>query len=123
LAKFLINSDLDSLLTTNHCTRYLYDTRFLVIRFSSSEGEELITTIEDDEQDDVERKNENERRKNVERDIFETSDEKRVFEMTNKQHVVSKHVFQATVNAFFANENDRRSIESYTFKLFDDLID
>jgi hypothetical protein len=89
----------------------------------------LITTVEDDikEKNDVERKNENERRKNVERNIFESSDRKRVFEMTNEQHVVNdkindKHVFETTVDASFANENGRRSIENYTLKLFDDLV-
>ncbi len=35
----------------------------------------------------------------------------------------SKHVFEASVNASYANEKDRRSDEGYTFKLFDELID
>jgi hypothetical protein len=35
----------------------------------------------------------------------------------------SKHVFETSIDASFANEEDRRSIENYTFKLFDDLID
>jgi hypothetical protein len=35
----------------------------------------------------------------------------------------SKHVFEATVDASFANENERRSAEGYTFKLFGGLID
>ncbi len=34
-----------------------------------------------------------------------------------------KHVFEATTDAAFANEKERRSIEEYTFKLFDDFID
>jgi hypothetical protein len=34
-----------------------------------------------------------------------------------------KHVFEATADAAFANEKERKSIEEYTFKLFDDLID
>ncbi len=34
-----------------------------------------------------------------------------------------KHVFEATANAAFANEKERKSVEEYTFKLFDDLID
>jgi hypothetical protein len=35
----------------------------------------------------------------------------------------NKHVFEASVDASFANEEDRRSGEGYIFKLFDDLID
>jgi hypothetical protein len=34
-----------------------------------------------------------------------------------------KHVFKATADAAFANEKRRRSVEEYTFKLFDNLID
>jgi hypothetical protein len=32
-------------------------------------------------------------------------------------------VFEATVDAAFANEEERNSAEEYTFKLFEDLID
>jgi hypothetical protein len=35
----------------------------------------------------------------------------------------SKHVFEATADAAYANENERKSAEDYIFKLFDDLID
>jgi hypothetical protein len=34
-----------------------------------------------------------------------------------------KHVFEATADAAFANEKERKSVEDYIFKLFDDLID
>jgi hypothetical protein len=34
-----------------------------------------------------------------------------------------KHVFEVIVDVAFANENDRKSIEKYAFKLFDELID
>jgi hypothetical protein len=35
----------------------------------------------------------------------------------------NKQVFETSIDAFFANEEGRRSDEDYTFKLFDDLID
>jgi hypothetical protein len=35
----------------------------------------------------------------------------------------NKQIFETSVDASFANEEERRSDESYTFKLFDDLID
>jgi hypothetical protein len=37
--------------------------------------------------------------------------------------ISNKHVSETSVDASFANEKSRRSDESYTFKLFDDLID
>jgi hypothetical protein len=35
----------------------------------------------------------------------------------------NKHVFETSVDASFANEEERRSDEDYIFKLFDKLID
>jgi hypothetical protein len=35
----------------------------------------------------------------------------------------SKQIFEATADAAFANEKERKSVEEYTFKLFEDLID
>jgi NACalpha-BTF3-like transcription factor len=37
--------------------------------------------------------------------------------------ISNKHVFEASVDASFANEKNRRSDEDYTFKLFEELID
>ncbi len=34
-----------------------------------------------------------------------------------------KQIFKKTVDAFFANDLDRKSVEKYIFKLFDDMID
>jgi hypothetical protein len=41
----------------------------------------------------------------------------------NEDQTNKKHVFEATADAAFANEKERKSVEEYTFKLFDDLID
>ncbi len=81
LTEFLINSRPNHLLAVNHCIRYLYATRFLVIPYSTSGGEKLTVEVKD-----------------------------------------RKHVFEITVNVSFVNENDRRSVENYTFKLFEGLI-
>ncbi len=40
-----------------------------------------------------------------------------------QNNVNSKHVFETSIDALFANETDRRLAEDYTFKLFEDLID
>jgi hypothetical protein len=34
-----------------------------------------------------------------------------------------KQIFESTADAFFANDLDRKSVEEYIFKLFDDMID
>jgi hypothetical protein len=34
-----------------------------------------------------------------------------------------KQIFEKTIDAFFANDLDRRNVEEYIFKLFDDMID
>ncbi len=94
LAKFLINFDLYHLIATDHCIRYMHSIRHLVIKFDVSKDEKLIIQI----------------------DINPNA--------INQIDLISnKHVFETSVDASFANEKNRRSDESYTFKLFDDLID
>jgi hypothetical protein len=44
-------------------------------------------------------------------------------ELTIAAEGKDKHVFEITVDASFANENDRKSAEEYAFKLFEELID
>jgi hypothetical protein len=34
-----------------------------------------------------------------------------------------KQIFEKTVDAFFANDLDRKSAEKYIFKFFDEMID
>jgi hypothetical protein len=34
-----------------------------------------------------------------------------------------KQIFEKTIDAFFANDFDRKNAEEYIFKLFDDKID
>ncbi len=48
------------------------------------------------------------------------------FDVSKNEELIEenkKHVFEATADAAFANEKERKSVEEYTFKLFDDLID
>jgi hypothetical protein len=51
-----------------------------------------------------------------------SEDEKLIVQVENKWKSSNKHVFETSVNASYANENDRRSDEGYTFKLLDELI-
>jgi hypothetical protein len=34
-----------------------------------------------------------------------------------------EQIFERTTDAFFANDLDRKNVEEYIFKLFDDMID
>jgi hypothetical protein len=34
-----------------------------------------------------------------------------------------KQIFEKIIDAFFANDLDRKNVEEYIFKLFDDMID
>jgi hypothetical protein len=94
LAEFLIDSDFYHLIVADHCIRYLHAIRYLEIKFDVSKREKLIIQI----------------------DINLNA-------INQIDFISNKHVFETSVNASFANEEERRSDESYTFKLFDDLID
>jgi hypothetical protein len=94
LAEFLINSDFYHLMIADHCIRYLHVIRYLTIKFDVSKSEELIIQVNSINQ----------------------------INQTNFNHQ-NKHVYETSVDASFANEEERRSDENYIFKLFDDLID
>jgi predicted GNAT superfamily acetyltransferase len=96
LAEFLINFDLYHLIAMNHCIRYMHSIRYLTIKFDVVEEEELIIQIDINSNLNIN---------------------------SNAINQINKQVFETSVNASFANEQDRRSDEKYTFKLFDDLID
>jgi hypothetical protein len=53
---------------------------------------------------------------------FDASENEELIIQTNQINS-NKQIFEASVDASFANEEERRSDEDYTFKLFDDLID
>jgi hypothetical protein len=53
---------------------------------------------------------------------FDVSGSEELIIQTNQINS-NKQIFETSVDASFANEEERRSDENYTFKLFDDLID
>jgi hypothetical protein len=102
LAKFLTNFGLYHLIAIDHCIRYMHSIRHLVIKFDVSKSEELIIQI----------------------DINSNAINQIDFITINQIDFISnKHVFETSVDVSFANEKNRRSDESYTFKLFEELID
>jgi hypothetical protein len=52
-----------------------------------------------------------------------SKNEELIADQANENQANEKHVFEATADAAFANEKERKSAEEYTFKLLDDLID
>jgi hypothetical protein len=55
--------------------------------------------------------------------LYETKHLTIKFDVSKSEELIAKNVFEATADAAFANEKERKSVEEYTFKLFDDLID
>jgi hypothetical protein len=43
--------------------------------------------------------------------------------MSSNKEKNDKKIFEETINAFFANDLNRRNAEEYNFKLFNDMID
>ncbi len=55
--------------------------------------------------------------------LYETKHLTIKFDVSKSEELIAKNVFEATANAAFANEKERKSIEDYIFKLFEELID
>jgi uncharacterized protein YegL len=60
--------------------------------------------------------------------LYETKHLTIKFDVSRSEELIEnqaneKHVFEATADATFANEKERKSVEDYIFKLFEDLID
>ncbi len=113
LARHLINSDPKHLKAADHCIKYLHVIKFLVIRYSNSESEELNSQISSSNKEKSNKK------------MSSTSNSKlnKKTSSIKKNNDNDKQIFESTADAFFANDLDRRSAEEYIFKLFDDMID
>jgi hypothetical protein len=55
--------------------------------------------------------------------LYETKHLTIKFDVLKNEELIAKDVFEATADAAFANEKERKSVEDYIFKLFEDLID
>jgi hypothetical protein len=111
LTRHLINFDSKHLKATDHCIKYLHVIKFLIIRYSNSEDEELSNQISSS----------NKEKSNKE--VSSTSNSKLNKKTSSNKENNDKQIFEKTVDAFFANDLDRKSAEEYIFKLFDDMID
>jgi hypothetical protein len=108
LAEHLINLELEHLHAINHCLQYLYETKYLVIKYFLSKDDELtIQFLDHDFNHDLD----------YDHDRNLDHDRDQIFSTKNK------HVFENTIDVSFANSLERRSYERFTFKLYDDMID
>ncbi len=90
----------------SNCIKYLHVIKFLIIRYSNSENEELNNQISSSN-----------------KEMLSTSNSKLNRKTSSNKKNNDKQIFERTTDAFFANDLDRKSAEEYIFKLFDDMID
>jgi hypothetical protein len=106
LTRHFINFDSKHLKTANYCIKYLHVIKFLIIRYSNSKNEKLNNHIS-----------------NSNNEMSSTSNSKLNKKTSSNKENNDKQIFERIINAFFANDLDRKNVEKYIFKLFDDMID
>ncbi len=111
LTRHFVNFDLKHLKTANHCIKYLHVIKFLIIRYSNSKNEKLNNQISSSNKEKSNKK------------MSSTSNSKLNKETSSNKKKNDKQIFEKTIDAFFANNLDRKNAEKYIFKLFDDMID
>ncbi len=84
--------------------------KFLIIRYSNSENKKLNNQIS----------NSNKEKSN--KRMSSTSNSKLNRKTSSNKKNNDKQIFECTINAFFANDFNRKNAEEYIFKLFDDMI-
>jgi hypothetical protein len=110
LTRHFINFDSKHLKAANHCIKYLHVIKFLIIRYSNSKNEELKNQISSS----------NKEKSN--KDMSSTSNSKLNKKTSSNKEKNDKQIFERTIDAFFANDVNRKNVEEYIFKLFDDMI-
>jgi hypothetical protein len=111
LTRHFINFDSKHLKTVNHCIKYLHVIKFLIIRYSNSKNEKLNNQISKSNKEKSNKK------------MSSTSNSKLNKKTSSNKKNNDKQIFERTIDAFFANDLDRKNVEKYIFKLFNDMID
>jgi hypothetical protein len=111
LTQHLINFDLKHLKAANHCIKYLHVIKFLIIRYSNSKNEKLNNQISNSNKEKSNKK------------MSSTSNSKLNKKTSSNKENNDKQIFKRTIDAFFANDLNRRNAEKYIFKLFNNMID
>ncbi len=111
LTRHFINFDSKHLKTADHWIEYLHVIKFLIISYSNSENEKLSNQISSSNKEKSNKR------------MSSTSNSKLNKKTSSNKKNNDKQIFEKTIDAFFANDLDRKNIEKYIFKLFDDMID
>ncbi len=111
LTRHFINFDSKHLKAANHCIKYLHVIKFLIIRYSTSKNKKFNNQISSSNKEKSNKK------------MSSTSNSKLNKKTSSNKKSNDKQIFEKTIDAFFANDLDRRNAEEYIFKLFDDMID
>jgi hypothetical protein len=111
LTRHFINFNSKHLKAADHCIKYLHVIKFLIIRYSNSKNEELSSQISSSN------------KKKSNKKMSSTSNSKLNKKTSSNKKNNDKQIFENTIDAFFANDLDRKNVEKYIFKLFDDMID
>jgi hypothetical protein len=106
LTRHFINSDSKHLKIANRCINYSHVIKFLIICYSNSKNEKFSSQISSSN-----------------KEISSTSNSKLNRKTSSNKKNNDKSIFEKTIDAFSANDLDRKSAEEYIFKLFDDMID
>ncbi len=110
LTRHFINFDLKHLKAADHCIKYLHVIKFLIIHYSNSKSEKLNNQISSSNKEKSNKK------------MSSTSNSKLNKKTSSIKENSDKQIFESTINAFFANDLDRRNAEEYIFKLLNDMI-
>jgi hypothetical protein len=89
----------------------LHVIKFLIIRYSNSENEKLNNQISSSNKE------------KSKKEMSSTSNSKLNRKTSSNKENNDKQIFERTVDAFFANDLDRKNVKKYIFKLFNDMID
>jgi hypothetical protein len=114
LTKHFINFNSKYLKAANHCIKYLHVIKFLIIRYSNSKNKKLNNQI----------LSSNKKKSNKKMSSTSNSklNKKTSSIKKNNDNNNDKQIFKNTANIFLANDLDRRNVEKYIFKLFDEII-
>ncbi len=114
LTRYFTNLNLDYIKTANHYVRYLYAIKYLAMRYLNSENEKLSNQISSSNKETT--------LSFLNKAIKSSHSKLNKITSSNKKSN-DKQIFEKIINAFFANDLDRKNVENYIFKLFDDIID
>jgi hypothetical protein len=108
--RHFINFDLKYLKATNDYIKYLHVIKYLIIRYSNLKNEKLNNQISSS---NIEKSN---------KEMSSTSNSKLNKKTSSNKKNNDKQIFKKTIDAFIANDLDRKNAEEYIFNLFDDMI-